>query len=182
MHFISSAFTFCVQIYFFYYAARLSGARSEAMEELDASSRESNGFIPTYLNRMKRWFLSHAQHLNFLTILLLASVSYDFILFYYWFDFTLLAFSIRRWEYNIIGLLVSCAFSSLILSHILYGHSGQRNTLWNKYICVATTSLDIKYLFCISRVVSWDRISCKVFLITGVVRGKNVLWLGNFPI
>ncbi|KAA0061699.1 vacuole membrane protein KMS1 [Cucumis melo var. makuwa] len=60
--------------YFISRAARLSGARSEAMEELDASSRESNGFIPTYLNRMKRWFLSHAQHLNFLTILLLASV------------------------------------------------------------------------------------------------------------
>ncbi|KGN48010.1 vacuole membrane protein KMS1 [Cucumis sativus] len=60
--------------YFISRAARLSGARSEAMEELDASSRESNGFIPTYLNRVKRWFLSHAQHLNFLTILLLASV------------------------------------------------------------------------------------------------------------
>ncbi|XP_023548712.1 vacuole membrane protein KMS1-like [Cucurbita pepo subsp. pepo] len=60
--------------YFISRAARLSGGRSEAMEELDASSRETNGFIPTYLNRVKRWFLSHAQHLNFLTILLLASV------------------------------------------------------------------------------------------------------------
>ncbi|CAK9329084.1 unnamed protein product [Citrullus colocynthis] len=60
--------------YFISRAARLSGGRSEAMEELDASSRESSGFIPTYLNRGKRWFLSHAQHLNFLTILLLASV------------------------------------------------------------------------------------------------------------
>ncbi|XP_022958951.1 vacuole membrane protein KMS1-like [Cucurbita moschata] len=60
--------------YFISRAARLSGGRSEAMEELNASSRETNGFIPTYLNRVKRWFLSHAQHLNFLTILLLASV------------------------------------------------------------------------------------------------------------
>ncbi|XP_038874615.1 vacuole membrane protein KMS1 [Benincasa hispida] len=60
--------------YFISRAARLSGGRSEAMEELDASSRESNGFIPTYLNKVKRWFLSHAQHLNFFTILLLASI------------------------------------------------------------------------------------------------------------
>ncbi|XP_023000445.1 vacuole membrane protein KMS1-like [Cucurbita maxima] len=60
--------------YFISRAARLSGSRSEAMEELDASSRETNGLISTYLNRIKRWFLSHAQHLNFLTILLLASI------------------------------------------------------------------------------------------------------------
>ena len=77
------SFIFYVQIYFFHCAARLSGGRSEAMEELDASSRETDGLISTYLNRIKRWFLSHAQHLNFLTILLLASVSYDFILFNY---------------------------------------------------------------------------------------------------
>ncbi|XP_023514623.1 vacuole membrane protein KMS1-like isoform X3 [Cucurbita pepo subsp. pepo] len=60
--------------YFISRAARLSGGRSEAMEELDASSRETDGLISTYLNRIKRWFLSHAQHLNFLTILLLASI------------------------------------------------------------------------------------------------------------
>lgn len=44
------------------------------MEELDASS-ESNGFLATRLTQMKRWFLSHAQYLNFFTILILASVS-----------------------------------------------------------------------------------------------------------
>jgi hypothetical protein len=42
------------------------------MEELDT---ENEGIIGTYLNRIKRWFLSHCHHLNFLTILALASVS-----------------------------------------------------------------------------------------------------------
>lgn len=52
--------------------ARLSGSKMDAMEELDT---EDEGIITAYLNRIKRWFLSHCQHLNFLTILALASVS-----------------------------------------------------------------------------------------------------------
>ncbi|MCE3051469.1 meiotic spindle pole body protein Kms1 [Datura stramonium] len=59
--------------YFISRAASLSGSRVEAMEELDASS-ENNGFLATRLTQMKRWFLSHAQCLNFFTILILASV------------------------------------------------------------------------------------------------------------
>ncbi|RYR10150.1 hypothetical protein Ahy_B05g078620 [Arachis hypogaea] len=53
--------------YFISRAARLSGSRVDAMEELD---NEDKGI----LNQAKRWFLSHAQHLNFVTILVLASV------------------------------------------------------------------------------------------------------------
>jgi hypothetical protein len=53
-------------------AARLSGSKLDAMEELDT---ENEGIIGTYLNRIKRWFLSHCHYLNFLTILALASVS-----------------------------------------------------------------------------------------------------------
>lgn len=45
------------------------------MEELNTSLSENEGRIATLLNRSKRWFLSHAQYLNFFTILLLASVS-----------------------------------------------------------------------------------------------------------
>lgn len=56
----------------------MSGDRLDAMGELDDSSKES-GFIATHLNQMKRWFLSHAQHLNFFTILVLASVSLDLL-------------------------------------------------------------------------------------------------------
>ncbi|CAL5347165.1 hypothetical protein CsSME_00033429 [Camellia sinensis var. sinensis] len=60
--------------YFISRAARISGSRLDAMEELDASSTEDNGVLPTHLTQIKRWFLSHAQYLNFFTILVLASV------------------------------------------------------------------------------------------------------------
>ncbi|KAK7308066.1 hypothetical protein VNO77_41658 [Canavalia gladiata] len=53
--------------YFISRAARLSGSRVDAMEELDS---EDKGV----LNQIKCWFLSHSQHLNFLSILVLASV------------------------------------------------------------------------------------------------------------
>ncbi|KAH6768541.1 SNARE associated Golgi protein family [Perilla frutescens var. frutescens] len=57
--------------YFISRAASLSGS---PMEELDASSTEEEGFISSRLTQIKRWFLSHAQYLNFFTILVLASV------------------------------------------------------------------------------------------------------------
>ncbi|KAI9114832.1 hypothetical protein K1719_013845 [Acacia pycnantha] len=57
--------------YFISRAARLSGSKSDAMDELDT---EGGGIIATRLTRIKRWFLAHTQHLNFFTILLLASV------------------------------------------------------------------------------------------------------------
>ncbi|KAI3459380.1 hypothetical protein Pfo_016043 [Paulownia fortunei] len=60
--------------YFISRAARLSGDRVDAMEELDASSTGNDGFISARLNQIKCWFLSHAQYLNFFTILVLASV------------------------------------------------------------------------------------------------------------
>ncbi|KAI3469557.1 hypothetical protein Pfo_026220 [Paulownia fortunei] len=60
--------------YFISRAASLSGGTVDAMEELDDSSTEDDGFISAQLNKIKRWFLSHAQYLNFFTILILASV------------------------------------------------------------------------------------------------------------
>lgn len=60
--------------YFISRAARLSGNKIEAMEELDATSSKEDGFISAYLKRIKRWLLTHSQHLNFFTIFLLASV------------------------------------------------------------------------------------------------------------
>lgn len=59
--------------YFISRAASLPGSSVSAMEELDASSTEE-GFISSRLTQIKRWFLSHAQYLNFFTILVLASV------------------------------------------------------------------------------------------------------------
>lgn len=59
------------------YTASLSGGKFNAMEELDASSSKDNGVIATRLNQIKRWLLSHSQHMNFFTILVLASVSYN---------------------------------------------------------------------------------------------------------
>ncbi|XP_057957722.1 vacuole membrane protein KMS1 isoform X2 [Malania oleifera] len=60
--------------YFISRAAHISGSKVDAMEELDVSSNEDNGIIATRLKQIKRWFLSHAQYLNFFTILVLASV------------------------------------------------------------------------------------------------------------
>ncbi|XP_015573409.1 vacuole membrane protein KMS1 [Ricinus communis] len=60
--------------YFISRAASVSGSKVDAMEELNASSSEDSGFIATHLNAIKRWLLSHSQHLNFFTILVLASV------------------------------------------------------------------------------------------------------------
>lgn len=57
--------------------ARLSGSKLDSIEELDT---ENNGIMATYVNKIKRWFLSHTQHLNFLTIMALASVSVNFLL------------------------------------------------------------------------------------------------------
>ncbi|XWS39322.1 hypothetical protein CRYUN_Cryun18bG0041700 [Craigia yunnanensis] len=56
------------------YAASVSGSKFDAMEKLDASSSEDNGVVATHLKQIKRWLLSHSQHLNFFTILVLASV------------------------------------------------------------------------------------------------------------
>ncbi|KAJ6771571.1 MEMBRANE-ASSOCIATED PROGESTERONE RECEPTOR COMPONENT-RELATED [Salix koriyanagi] len=44
------------------------------MEELDASLDENSGIIATRLTAIKHWLLTHSQHLNFFTILVLASV------------------------------------------------------------------------------------------------------------
>lgn len=57
--------------YFISRAARLSGSIVDAMDALDT---EDKGVMATHLNQIKLWFLSHTQHLNFLTILALASV------------------------------------------------------------------------------------------------------------
>ncbi|MBA0700901.1 hypothetical protein Goari_022038, partial [Gossypium aridum] len=58
--------------YFISRAASVSGRKIEAMEELDHSSSEDNGFIATHLKQIEHWLLSHSQHMNFFTILLLA--------------------------------------------------------------------------------------------------------------
>uniref|UniRef100_A0A804II76 Vacuole membrane protein KMS1 n=1 Tax=Musa acuminata subsp. malaccensis TaxID=214687 RepID=A0A804II76_MUSAM len=60
--------------YFIARAARLSGNKAGAVEELDAASSKQDGFLSFYLKKIKRWLLSHSQHLNFFTILVLASV------------------------------------------------------------------------------------------------------------
>ncbi|CAA3001318.1 vacuole membrane KMS1 [Olea europaea subsp. europaea] len=60
--------------YFISRAASISGDRVGAMENLNVSTSEENGIISARLNQIKRWFLSHAQYLNFFTILALASV------------------------------------------------------------------------------------------------------------
>ncbi|KAL6616169.1 hypothetical protein ACP70R_038439 [Stipagrostis hirtigluma subsp. patula] len=60
--------------YFISRAARLSGSESKAVKELDAVTSKEDGPVAPKLNQTKRWLLSHAQHLNFFTILILASV------------------------------------------------------------------------------------------------------------
>ncbi|WVZ68621.1 hypothetical protein U9M48_017540 [Paspalum notatum var. saurae] len=60
--------------YFISRAARLSGSESKAVKELDAATSKGDGPVSSTLNRTKRWLLSHSQHLNFFSILILASV------------------------------------------------------------------------------------------------------------
>ncbi|KAM5561246.1 hypothetical protein ABKV19_022041 [Rosa sericea] len=55
-------------------AARIAGSELEVMKELDSSSSEDGGVVANHVNRIKLWLLSHSQYLNFLTILVLASV------------------------------------------------------------------------------------------------------------
>ncbi|KAK9146674.1 hypothetical protein Sjap_006577 [Stephania japonica] len=55
--------------YFLSRAASLSGNALDAIEE-----SEGGGVIANFLNKIKHWLLSHSQHLNFFTILVLASV------------------------------------------------------------------------------------------------------------
>ncbi|CAD5192160.1 vacuole membrane protein KMS1 [Musa acuminata AAA Group] len=59
--------------YFISRAASLSGNKLE-MEEFNAASSEEDGFLSAYVNQIKCWLLTHSQYLNFLTILVLASV------------------------------------------------------------------------------------------------------------
>ncbi|XP_039130470.1 vacuole membrane protein KMS1-like [Dioscorea cayenensis subsp. rotundata] len=64
--------------YFIARAARLSGSKVGSMEELDATSSSGasseDGIISTLLKKAKCWLFSHSRHLNFLTVLALASV------------------------------------------------------------------------------------------------------------
>lgn len=60
--------------YFLSRAARLSGERLKELEELDSSVIEGRGYLSVWLMHLKRWTVSKSQHLNFFTILVLASV------------------------------------------------------------------------------------------------------------
>ncbi|KAK8703826.1 hypothetical protein V6N13_047471 [Hibiscus sabdariffa] len=60
--------------YFISRAASVSGSRIDALEELNPSSSEDNGVITTRLRQIEHWLLSHSQHMNFFTILVLASI------------------------------------------------------------------------------------------------------------
>ncbi|KAL8257539.1 hypothetical protein R6Q59_029580 [Mikania micrantha] len=59
--------------YFISRAASISGGKADELEELTSSIGDHNG-VSSKMDQLKRWFLSHAQYLNFFTILLLASV------------------------------------------------------------------------------------------------------------
>ncbi|KAL2487012.1 Vacuole membrane protein KMS1 [Abeliophyllum distichum] len=60
--------------YFISRAARISSGKVNVIEEIDAYSAKDIGILCAHLNQIKHWFLSHAQYLNFFTILVLASV------------------------------------------------------------------------------------------------------------
>ncbi|XP_008804338.2 vacuole membrane protein KMS1-like isoform X2 [Phoenix dactylifera] len=60
--------------YFISRAAHLSASNLETMEDLGAASSNGDGFISASLKKIKCWLVSRLQHLNFFTILVLASV------------------------------------------------------------------------------------------------------------
>lgn len=55
--------------------AHISGNKLEAVKELDSSPAEASGIVANHLHQIKLWLLSHSQYLNFISILVLASVS-----------------------------------------------------------------------------------------------------------
>ncbi|KAI8027471.1 Vacuole membrane protein KMS1 [Camellia lanceoleosa] len=60
--------------YFISRAAYKSRGKSAVVEDKDSSEKEDSGIIANHLKQIKQWILSHSQHLNFFTILVLASV------------------------------------------------------------------------------------------------------------
>ncbi|KAJ3674638.1 hypothetical protein LUZ60_005254 [Juncus effusus] len=60
--------------YFISRAASLSGSKLEAMEEFEPGPSEKLSGFSAKLDKAKRWLFSKSQHLNFFTILTLASV------------------------------------------------------------------------------------------------------------
>lgn len=60
--------------YFISRAAYKSRGKSAVVEDKDSSEKEDSGIMATHLKQIKQWILSHSQHLNFFTILVLASV------------------------------------------------------------------------------------------------------------
>ncbi|XP_052194630.1 vacuole membrane protein KMS1-like [Diospyros lotus] len=60
--------------YFISRAASLSGSTPTVVEDMDSSSKEDNGILANHIKQIKQWLLSHSQHLNCFTILVLASV------------------------------------------------------------------------------------------------------------
>ncbi|XP_020574520.1 vacuole membrane protein KMS1 [Phalaenopsis equestris] len=60
--------------YFISRAARLSGNSVDGMEDLTAVSTKEDGILSSLLKKTKRWLYNHSQHMNFFTILALASV------------------------------------------------------------------------------------------------------------
>ncbi|CDP15506.1 unnamed protein product [Coffea canephora] len=54
--------------------AYISGRKLEVMEDVNASSEGDCGIFANHLSQVKKWFLLYSKHLNFFTILVLASV------------------------------------------------------------------------------------------------------------
>ncbi|THG17751.1 hypothetical protein TEA_030167 [Camellia sinensis var. sinensis] len=50
-----------------------SHGKSAVVEDKDSSEKEDSGIMANHLKQIKQWILSHSQHLNFFTILVLAS-------------------------------------------------------------------------------------------------------------
>ncbi|GLJ21744.1 hypothetical protein SUGI_0405650 [Cryptomeria japonica] len=97
--------------YFLSRAARLSGKNLEVLEELNATVDEGSGTLSVWLNRLKRWAFSKSQHLNFFTILVLASVPNPL------FDLAGMLcgqFSISFWEFFTATLIGKAVFKTHI--------------------------------------------------------------------
>ena len=95
--------SFCTYTHLSIYTASESGGK------LEAPSTEENGFISTRLNQIKHWLLSHSQHMNFFTILVLASVSLDLLWLYYWIFYF-------QWN-RVVGILWHCICIHVSLYH-----------------------------------------------------------------
>lgn len=139
---------------FTYTTARLSGTRFESIEELGRESSNEDGLFSSFFKRMKHWLLSQSQHLNFFTILILASVSINV---HFLFTFIIVISIWFTYSFYLMFLCKKVPNPLFDLAGIMCGQFGV--PFWKFFIAILTGKALIKahiQVFIIVMVLSFD--------------------------